>query len=94
MSGIRRAAEATVSVRNNAAPWRTFRWCRGQKHYSRSYWSATECANIIDDSRLELAQLLYADFDFAVRRKRRHVPDLLLAEADGPVIVNVKPRAR
>ena len=25
----------------NAAPWRTFRWHRGQKHYSGTYWSVT-----------------------------------------------------
>lgn len=129
MSGVRRTAEATVSVRNEetlaefstdwglatvdllsaAAPWRTFRWYRGQKHYSGSYWSATECAHVIYESRLELARLLYADFDFAVcrivpqpfllkatmeGRERRHVPDFLLVDANGPVIVDVKPVAR
>lgn len=27
---------------SGAAPWRRFRWYHGQKHYSGSYWSATE----------------------------------------------------
>lgn len=25
-----------------ASPWRTFRWYKGQKHYSCSFWAATE----------------------------------------------------
>ena len=46
-----------------AAPWRTFRWHRGQKHYSGPYWSSTVGGHIIYESRLELARLLFADFD-------------------------------
>jgi hypothetical protein len=50
------------------APWRTFRWYHGQKHYSGTYWSSTEESHVIYESCLELARLLYADFDGAVRR--------------------------
>ena len=46
-----------------AQPYRTFRWYLGQKHYSGSYWSSTESAHVIYESRLELARLLMADFD-------------------------------
>ncbi|HZE16702.1 MAG TPA: TnsA-like heteromeric transposase endonuclease subunit, partial [Mycobacterium sp.] len=94
---------------SDAAPWRTFRWYRGQKHYSGTYWASTEESHVIYESRLELARLLYADFDGAVcrivaqpfllkakvdRRVRRHVPDFLLMTDQGPVIVDVKPSAR
>jgi hypothetical protein len=41
-----------------AAPWRTFRWYQGQKHYSGTFWSATEHGHVIYESRLELARLL------------------------------------
>lgn len=30
-----------------AAPWRTFRWHRGQKHYSGTYWSSTVGGHVI-----------------------------------------------
>jgi hypothetical protein len=88
-------------------PWRVFRWRRGQAHYSGWYWSSTAGAHVVYESRLELARLLLADFDprvtaiaaqpFCVSaeidgRKRRHVPDFLLIDADGAVsVVNVKP---
>ena len=26
---------------SNTGPWRTFRWYKGQRHYSGLYWSAT-----------------------------------------------------
>jgi hypothetical protein len=29
-----------------AAPWRTFRWYFGQRHYSGTYWSSTRTAGI------------------------------------------------
>ncbi len=89
-----------------AAPWRTFRWYKGQKHYSGTYWSATCDGHVIYESRLELARLLLADFDPAVTgivaqpmlletivggTQRRHVPDFLLTSRDGPVVVDVKP---
>ena len=94
---------------SGAAPWRVFRWRDGQKHYSGAYWSATEDGHVIYESRLELARLLFADFDRSVRRivaqpfllraevdgkVRRRIPDCLLITASGPVVVDVKPAAR
>lgn len=93
----------------NAAPWRAFRWHRGQKHYSGTYWSSTIGNHIIYESRLELARLLFADFDTSVqnivsqpcllrvsvdRKPRKHVPDFLLVTNTGPVVVDVKPARR
>jgi hypothetical protein len=88
-------------------PWRTFRWHRGQAHYSGWYWSATMGRHVVYESRLELARLLLADFDprvvsFAAQpfhvtcrvqgRVRNHVPDFLLMDQNGLVtVVNVKP---
>lgn len=88
-------------------PWRVFRWRQGQAHYSGWYWSATTGGHVVYESRLELARLLLADFDPRVvaiaaqpflviggdgDRRRRHVPDFLLIDADGLVtVVNVKP---
>jgi hypothetical protein len=90
-------AEFDPNLPRDAAPWRTFRWHRGQRHYSGTFWSCTERGHVIYESRLELARLLYADFSRSVRRilaqpfrmraevdgiLRRHVPDyLLLTEA-------------
>ncbi|SCF63952.1 hypothetical protein [Streptomyces sp. Ncost-T10-10d] len=51
----------------SAAPWRTFRWYKGQKHYSGIYWSATVRDHVIYESRLGSARLLFADFDAGVR---------------------------
>jgi hypothetical protein len=100
---------ATTDLLSAATPWRTFRWHRGQKHYSGTYWSSTEDSHVIYESRLELARLQYADFDAAVRRivaqpfllkatvdrrVRRHVPDFLLIDEQGPIVVDVKPLAR
>lgn len=88
-------------------PWRVFRWQQGQAHYSGWYWSSTTGGHVVYESRLELARLLLADFDSRVvaiaaqpfcvsaevdGRRRRHVPDFLLVDADGGVnVVNVKP---
>jgi hypothetical protein len=92
-----------------AAPWRRFRWVTGQKHYSGTYWSTTEHGHVIYESRLELARLLYADFDPRVNRivaqpfllrtevggqVRRHIPDFLLITDTGAVVVDVKPQHR
>ncbi|WP_327597056.1 TnsA-like heteromeric transposase endonuclease subunit [Streptomyces chartreusis] len=92
-----------------AAPWRLFRWHKGQKHYSGTYWAATTCNFVIYESRLELARLLFADFDSTVcgivaqpfllkteveGTPRKHVPDYLLITDAGPVVVDVKPRHR
>jgi hypothetical protein len=64
---------------------------------------------VIYESRLELARLLYADFDPAVTRilaqpflmtahvegkDRRHIPDFLLLTGAGPLVVDVKPAQR
>ena len=90
-------------------PWRTFRWYDGQRHYSGAYWSSTQRAHVIYESRLELAVLLLADFDrsvtgifaqpFLLRAEvdgvaRKHIPDYLLLTGPGPVVVDVKPRHR
>lgn len=92
-----------------ASPWRTFRWYKGQRHYSGTYWSATMHDHVIYESRLELARLLFADFDLSVRRVvaqpfllkaevdgavRKHIPDYLLVTDEGPVVVDVKPLHR
>jgi hypothetical protein len=102
-------SEASLSDLFDAAPWRTFRWHLGQKHYSGSFWSATEQALVIYESRLELARLLFADFDPAVSRivaqpflmtayvdgaVRKHIPDFLLRTTKGPLVVDVKPAHR
>lgn len=102
-------SDANVATLCTAAPWRTFRWHLGQAHYSGTYWSATESDHVIYESRLELARLMYADFDPTVKRiiaqpfqmtahvngaTRRHVPDYLLLTETGPVIVDVKPAHR
>ncbi|WP_330239582.1 TnsA-like heteromeric transposase endonuclease subunit [Streptomyces sp. NBC_00525] len=93
----------------SACPWRTFRWHKGQKHYSGTYWSATMRDHVIYESRLELSRLLFADFDPAVRgivaqpfflktvlegKVRRHIPDYLLLTEQVPVVVDVKPLHR
>ncbi|WP_218041178.1 TnsA-like heteromeric transposase endonuclease subunit [Acrocarpospora macrocephala] len=92
-----------------ATPWRTFRWHHGQQHFPGFYWSVTMFDLVIYESRLELARLLYADFDLGVAwikaqpflltaqvegKIRRHVPDFLLFTDAGPVVVDVKPRER
>ena len=90
-----------------ASPWRTFRSYKGQRHFPGSYWSATMSDHVIYESRLELARLLYADFDPSVQsisaqpflletqiagQLRRHIPDFLLVTDAGPLVVDVKPR--
>jgi hypothetical protein len=93
-----------------SVPWRKLRSRHGQQHLSGSHWAATMGDHVIYESRLELARLLLADFDPEVRliyaqpcrlimqlagRTRKHVPDFLLAYADGLVrVVNVKPADR
>ena len=56
-----RAKDARPSELYAAAPWRTFRWYFGQRHYSGTYWSATQRDHVIYESLLELAALLLAD---------------------------------
>ena len=100
---------ATTEALSSAGPWRTFRWHDGQRHYSGTYWSATERGHVIYESRPELARLLFANFDASVNRifaqpfllraqvngaVCRHVPDFLLLPDAGPTVVDVKPRLR
>ncbi len=62
--------------------------------------------HVIYESRLELARLIFADFDRSVHRilaqpfllkakvdgkTRKHVPDYFLATDRGPVVIDVKP---
>lgn len=92
--------QATIDALSSALPWRTFRWYRGQRHYSGTFWSSTEHGHVVYESRLELARLLFADFDPSVSRiiaqpflmrasvnsvLRRHVPDYLLLMDTGPL---------
>ncbi len=100
---------APVDLLQSACPWRTFRWYKGQKHYSGTYWSATVRDHVIYESRLELSRLLFADFDPSVRgivaqpfllktslegKVRQHIPDYLLLTEQAPVVVDVKPLHR
>ncbi|WP_312870246.1 TnsA-like heteromeric transposase endonuclease subunit [Streptomyces himalayensis] len=100
---------ASKDLLASAAPWRVFRWYRGQKHYSGTYWSATMRDHVIYESRLELARLLFADFDRSVHgivaqpfllqtvlegKIRKHIPDYLLLTDQVPMIVDVKPLHR
>lgn len=57
-----RLADFTWSV-----PWRKFHSVHGQAHYSGRYASATMAGFVVYESRLELARLLLADMDPAVR---------------------------
>ncbi|MFQ6197236.1 TnsA-like heteromeric transposase endonuclease subunit [Streptomyces sp. NPDC000405] len=91
-------------------PWRAVRSVHGMTHYSGKYSSATTGGHVVYESRLELARLLLADFDPAVKgifaqpcrlaarvgdRLRHHVPDFLLVMRSGTVqVVNVKPANR
>lgn len=100
---------APLDLLRDARPWRTFRWYKGQRHYSGTYWSSTVRDHVIYESRLEMARLLFADFARDVRhvvaqpfllkaevegQLRRHIPDYLLLTDSGPVVVDVKPRHR
>lgn len=101
--------DANASVLAAARPWREFRWRAGQKHYSGTYWSATDDRHVIYESRLELARVLFADFDRSVHRicaqpfllakrsndvERKHIPDYLLITDQGPKVVDIKPAHR
>jgi hypothetical protein len=43
--------DVSSAALQDAAPWRTCRWHRGQKHYSGTYWSATQNAHVVYESR-------------------------------------------
>jgi hypothetical protein len=108
-SGVAEDESWTVvgsTVLSNTVPWMTFRWYKGQRHYSGLSWSATMHDHVVYESRLELARLIFADFDRSVHRIlaqpfllkmkaggkiRKHVPDYLLVTDQGPVVVDVKP---
>jgi hypothetical protein len=74
------------------------RLLRGQQHH----------VNQSSTTRLELARLLFADFDPAVRgiaqpfllkavvegQARKHIPDDIVITEHGPVVVDVKPHCR
>lgn len=104
-----RLADVDFDDLYGAAPWRAVRWHKGQLNYPGFYWSATERTHVMYESRLDLARLLFADFDTSIRhiaaqpfalcvelagREHRHVPDYLLGTDGGPVVVDVKPRRR
>ena len=106
---VRDWADVSVDELQAAVPWRTFRWRHGQKHFSGAYWSSTQRDVVIYESRLELARLLFADFEPAVvgivaqpfllktevkAKQRRHIPDYLSVTHQGPVVVDVKPQRR
>ena len=55
----REGPAAGIDELAGAVPWRSFRWYRGQKHYSGTYWSSTVGGHVIYESRLELSRLLY-----------------------------------
>ena len=70
-SGVAEDESWTVvdsTVLSNTVPWRTFRWYKGQRHYSGMYWSATMRDHVVYESRLELSRLIFADFDRVVQR--------------------------
>src|SRR6266702_3261485 len=108
-SGVAEGESWTVvdgGVLSNTVPWRTFRWYKGQRHYSGVYWSATMRDHVVYESRLELSRLIFADFDSAAQRIlaqpfllkaqvdgkiRKHIPDYFLVTVHGPVVVDVKP---
>jgi hypothetical protein len=92
---------------SHTVPWRTFRWYKGQRHYSGAFWSATMQDHVIYESRLELARLIFADFDRSVQRIlaqpfllkakvdgkiRKHIPDYFLTTDHGPVVIDIKPQ--
>lgn len=103
------AQEATPKGLFESYPWRTFRSHEGQKHYSGTYWSSTLGDHVIYESRLELANLIAADFDPQVERiaaqpflltaevegqPRRHILDYIWGADEAPVVVDVVRRAR
>lgn len=103
------SSRLTPSLMADTRPFRKFRWYKGQRHYSGTYWSSTESGHVIYESRLELSRLLLADFDPTVDRifaqplmiraridgrPRRHVPDYLLTRGAELTFVAVKPRDR
>jgi hypothetical protein len=98
---------APLDIFASAAPWLTFRWHRGQKHYSdllvvdragvmssmSPAWSSRDFCS--PTSMLECAGSLHShSFSAVERRERKHVPDYMLLSQDGPIVVDVKPHAQ
>ena len=103
------AMEARPAALFAGYPWRTFRSYAGQKHYPGSYWSSTLGDHVIYESRLELANLIGADFDASVKRiaaqpflltakvdgeLRRHIVDYIWGADENPIVVDVVRRER
>lgn len=76
------AAKVSLEALLRASPWRTFRSYSGQLHYPGTYWSSTQRGHVIYESRLELANLLLADYDQGVREISAQ-PFLLRAAVEG-----------
>lgn len=103
------AGGAQAKALFDSYPWRTFRSYDKQKHYSGTYWSSTVSDHVIYESRLELANLVIADFDFNVKRiaaqpfmltatvndrTRAHILDYLWGTDEQPIVVDVVRRER
>ncbi len=103
------AREVKAEALFDGYPWRTFRSYDKQKHYSGTYWSSTLSDHVIYESRLELANLVIADFDTRVKRiaaqpfmltavindqTRAHILDYLWGTDEQPVVVDVVRRER
>lgn len=98
---------ARVDLVSQGRPVRRFGWHTRMRHYQGWWWSATVRDHVGYESLLELGRLILADFDrdtvaiasqpFGVTglvgdKVRRHVPDYLLLErGGGVVVVDVKP---
>jgi hypothetical protein len=76
----RKLVDVTSAALAGAAPWRTFRWVRGQKHYSGTYWSATEAGHVIYESRLELLEHPQAELIAGVTSDRFVKPGVVLGD--------------
>lgn len=98
------AHEVKARALFDSYPWRTFRSYDKQKHYSGTYWSSTLGDHVIYESRLELANLIIADFVVDVKRIAaqpfmltakvneqtcRHILDYFWGADEQPVVVDV-----
>ncbi|MGF1431901.1 TnsA-like heteromeric transposase endonuclease subunit [Kitasatospora sp. LaBMicrA B282] len=85
-----------------AAPVRSFRWSRGERHFAGWYWSATTGGHVGFESWLERDRLVLLDFEPDVvavasqpfwlhwhdgERERRHAPDYFVRRTDGSAVV-------
>ncbi|MEU4129673.1 TnsA-like heteromeric transposase endonuclease subunit [Streptomyces wuyuanensis] len=90
----------------DVAAVRSFRWSRGERHFSGWYWAATTGRHVGFESWLERDRLLLMDFDPRVvgiasqpfwlhwhdgERERRHAPDYFVRLVDGSAqVVDVR----